>query len=166
MKEEAHIARLHNLEKATLDEGRPIPKETFPPKWMFKLEGSHKEGVCRNWHTRHGPSGWNIKSSTTTQIPTPIHNRIKNGTRGWCMEREYPNIRSRRRDTNTPKLIHNIGGWPPVPTLKVPLETGMEDEMFNNMFGIPNVNGLEEKGTDWASMHNNPKEEVVAWFDN
>ena len=66
----------------------------------------HKEGIRRNWHTRHG-----IKCSATTRIPAPTHKRIKTRTSGWWREVEFPNIMSRRSDMNSPKLICSIVGW-------------------------------------------------------
>ena len=45
----------------------------------------------------------------------------------------------------TPKIICSILGWgSPIPTLEVPLEIGIEDEIFDYMIDMPNVKGIEE----------------------
>ena len=42
----------------------------------------------------------------------------------------------------------------------------MEYKVFDDMFGMPNVNGLEEKGIEWAFVPNNPEEKVDTWSDD
>ena len=39
----------------------------------------------------------------------------------------------------------------------------MEDNIFDDMIGMPNVNGLEEKGIDLPSLPNNYEEKLDTW---